>query len=286
MYNTIMSISPISCDDPRLAKFVALRDRDLRREGLLVAEGRWLAMRLLDANCADTMVLVAPRFADDFAPYAQSGAEVLIASDEILSAVAGFNFHRGAIAIARRPATVPLASVLAQAALPQTVVVLPDTTNVENLGAIFRSAAALGVDTILLGEQCCDEFARRTLRVSMGAALKLTLVRSGALRDDLNALREAGYSLAATVLGPAADDLAAFTPAGKTALLFGSEADGLAEEWIQLADHRLTIPMAEGTDSLNLAAAAVIALWHVRTQQSQKNTIKIEAAAIHKDRND
>ncbi len=229
-----------------------------------MAEGRWLAMRLLDADCDGATVLIAPRFEDDFAPYAKSGAEVLVASDEILSAVAGFDFHRGAIAIARRPALPTLETVLARAPRPCTVVVLPDTTNVENLGAIFRSAAALGIDTVLLGEQCCDEFSRRTLRVSMGAALRLTLVRSDNLRGDLLALRAAGYSLAATVLDPSAEDIAEFVPAEKTAILFGSEADGLSKEWICLADDRLTIPMAEGADSLNLAAAAAIALWHIQ----------------------
>jgi tRNA G18 (ribose-2'-O)-methylase SpoU len=265
-----MSISQLSPDDTRLTRIVALRDRDLRREGLLVAEGRWLATRLLEAGLAETVVLVAPRFANNFAPYAKNGTEVLVASDEILSAVAGFDFHRGAIAIARRPLLAPLETVLANPAPPETIIVLPDTTNAENLGAIFRSAAALGIETFLLGERCCDEFSRRTLRVSMGAALRLTLVKSEALLDDLVTLRRAGYSLAATVLELPANTLATFVPPDKLALLFGSEADGLADEIIKQADHCLTIPMAEGANSLNLAAAAAIALWHVQTARASR----------------
>ena len=265
-----MNTPPLQPDDPRLVRLGSLRDRDLRREGLLVAEGRWLARRLLESSAAEAVAIVAPRFADEFAPYADRGAEILVAAEEALSQVAGFAFHRGALAVARRPALATVESVLADPRPRQTVVVLPDTTNVENLGAIFRSAAALGVDTIFLGEQCCDEFSRRTLRVSMGAALQLRLVRSGNLAADLDALRDAGFSIAATVLDSSATPLMQFCPPEKTALLFGSEADGLAEHWVHAADTQLTIPMAEGVDSLNLAAAAAIALWHV--QQNSLHT--------------
>ena len=137
--------------------------------------------------------------------------------------------------------------------------------NAENLGSIFRTATALGVEVVLLGEQCCDEFSRRVLRVSMGAALELKLTRSARLTDDLGVLKRRGYQLAAMVLDESAVDLADFHPAEPTALMFGSEADGLAGSLIDLADVQLTIPMSANTDSLNLAASAAIALWRIQT---------------------
>ena len=260
-----MSGIPVTPDDPRLEVFSNLRDRDLRRRGQLIAEGRWLAHRLVRAGYPQTQVLTTPRFADEFAEFAGRGGDLFVADDQTLSAVAGFDFHRGVIASSARPAPATLAAVISQATPGSTVAILPDTGNAENLGAIFRTAAALGVEIILLGERCCDEFSRRVLRVSMGAAFQLKLTRSTRLADDLTALSERGYQLAAIVLDPTAVDLADFRPTGPTALMFGSEATGLDKSLIERADIKLTIPMSAGVDSLNLATAAAITLWHVQT---------------------
>ena len=264
-----MSVIPVTHDDPRLEAFSNLRDRDLRSRGQLIAEGRWLAHRLLHADYPRMQVLTTPRFADEFAEFAGSGGDLFVANDETLSAVAGFDFHRGVIASAARPELPTLAAAISQAKPRSTIVILPDTTNAENLGAIFRTAAALGIEIVLLGERCCDEFSRRVLRVSMGAAFQLKLTRSTCLADDLTTLSERGYQLSAMVLDPTAVDLADFRPSGPTALMFGSEATGLDQSLIERADIRITIPMSADIDSLNLATAAAITLWRVQTAKSQ-----------------
>jgi len=264
-----MSGIPLSTDDPRLEAFSNLRDRDLRERGQLIAEGRWLVHRLIAAGYPETQVLTTGRFADEFAEFADGGGNLLVADDATLSAVAGFDFHRGVIASAARVELPTLAAAISQAAPGGTIVILPDTSNAENLGAIFRTSAALGVEIVCLGERCCDEFSRRVLRVSMGAAFKLKLTRSTCLTDDLTALSERGYQLAAMVVDPTSMDLAEFRPSGPTALMFGNEANGLEESLSARADIRLTIPMTPGTDSLNLAAAAAITLWRVQTIKRQ-----------------
>ena len=259
-----MSGIPVTQDDPRLEAFSNLRDRDLRQRGQLIAEGRWLAHRLIRAGYRRTQVLTTPRFADEFAEFAGGGGDLLVANDATLSTVAGFDFHRGVIASAARPELPTLTGAISQARLNSSIIVLPDTGNAENLGAIFRTAAALGIEIILLGERCCDEFSRRVLRISMGAAFQLKLTRSSCITDDLTTLSARGYQLAAMVLDPTATDLAKFHPTAPTALMFGSEATGLDESLIARAEIQLTIPMSAGTDSLNLATSAAIALWHVQ----------------------
>ena len=258
-----MSAIRVTRDDPRLEAFSNLRDRDLRGRGQLIAEGRWLAHRLIAAGYPQTQVLTTPRFADEFAEFA--AGDLFVADDETLSAVAGFDFHRGVIASADRPELPTLASALAQATPGSTIAILPDTGNAENLGAIFRTTAALGIEIIVLGERCCDEFSRRVLRVSMGAAFQLKLTRSSCLPDDLTALGERSYQLVAMVLDPTAVNLANFRPTAPTALMFGSEATGLEESLIARADTKITIPMTADIDSLNLATAAAITLWHIQT---------------------
>jgi tRNA G18 (ribose-2'-O)-methylase SpoU len=265
--NRTQETSPAGGDDPRLEAFSNLRDRDLRSQGMMIAEGRWLAHRLIAAEYPNTQVLTTPRFADEFAEFADRGGDLFVADDDTLSAIAGFDFHRGVIASADRPELPTLEQALSQATPGSTIVILPDTGNAENLGAIFRTAAALGIEIILLGERCCDEFSRRVLRVSMGAAFQLKLTRSTHLADDLTVLTDRGYQLAAMVLDQTAINLADFRPTAPTALMFGSEATGLEEPLIARAKIQLTIPMAPGADSLNLATAAAITLWHVQTSQ-------------------
>ena len=268
-----MSVMHVDSDDRRLEAFSNLRDRDLRREGRLVAEGRWLAHRLVQCGYPNTQVLTGPRFADEFAEFADRGGDLFVADDQTLSTVAGFDFHRGVIASSARPELATLDQALSQASPDGAIVVLPDTSNAENLGAIFRTAAALGVEIVLLGEQCCDEFSRRVLRVSMGAAFQLKLTRSTRITDDLTALSTRGYELAAMVLDPTATDLAEFRPSGPTAIMFGSEADGLDESLIARADTKITIPMADDVDSLNLAASTAIALWHIQPVKRPRSTV-------------
>jgi tRNA G18 (ribose-2'-O)-methylase SpoU len=132
-----------------------------------------------------------------------------------------------------------------------------------NLGSIIRSTAAFGCSAIVLGPKCADPFSRRVLRVSMGAALHLPIVESRELGADLRELGAAGFELVAAVVDPTAEPLSAFQRGERTAILFGSEGHGLAEDWLALCHRRVTIPMQVGIDSLNVAVAAAVVLYQL-----------------------
>jgi tRNA G18 (ribose-2'-O)-methylase SpoU len=263
-----------------------LRDRDLRREGLLVAEGRWLAERLLASGWEVLSVLCAPRFAAHFRELAAGRCPVLTADEEQLARLAGFPFHRGVLAAARRPKFLSLAAWLAEPGSPggsaggqgsvsqpwppdrpagkpppAPLVVCPQLTGEYNLGSIVRSAAALGAGALAVGPRCCDPLSRRALKVSMGAAFRLPLLAlSEEAAADLARLRAAGYRIAGASPAPEALPLAAWRHEGPVALVLGEEAEGLPEPWAAGCDVLLRIPMREGADSLNVSVAAGILL--------------------------
>ena len=243
-----------------------LRDRDLRREGLLIAEGRWLVERLLASGWEVLSVLCAPRFAEHFRRLAAERCPVLSAAEEELARTAGFPFHRGVLAAARRPEFPPLASWLARAGSPArpagtTLVICPRLTGEYNLGSVVRSCAALGADALAVGSSCCDPLSRRALKVSMGAAFRLPFLRLEEERADLERLRAAGFRLAGASPAPEAVPLAAWRREGPVALVLGEEAEGLPEPWAGGCDLLLRIPMRAGADSLNVSVAAGILLY-------------------------
>jgi tRNA G18 (ribose-2'-O)-methylase SpoU len=243
-----------------------LRDRDLRREGLLIAEGRWLVERLLASGWEVLSVLCAPRFAEHFRRLAAERCPVLSAAEEELARTAGFPFHRGVLAAARRPEFPPLASWLARAGSPArpagtTLVICPRLTGEYNLGSVVRSCAALGADALAVGRSCCDPLSRRALKVSMGAAFRLPFLRLEEERADLERLRAAGFRLAGASPAPEAVPLAAWRREGPVALVLGEEAEGLPEPWAGGCDLLLRIPMRAGADSLNVSVAAGILLY-------------------------
>jgi tRNA G18 (ribose-2'-O)-methylase SpoU len=248
--------------DPSI--FVALRDRDLRRKGLLVAEGRLLAERLLASGWPVLAVLCAPRFTHLFRERTAGVCPLHVLPDERIAEVAGYAFHRGVLAVGRRPPLPGYEQLLAEADRPSTLVVCPDVAGAENLGSIIRTAAALGVGGLLLGPRSCDPFSRRALKVSMGAAFSIPLA---VVEDEDRAcagLREGGYTVAIASLAPEALPLQSFRRGRKLCLVLGNEAAGVGEPWISCCDVRLSIPMSAGTDSLNVAVAAGIFLHALR----------------------
>lgn len=251
--------------DPRLESYRQLkRTNRTRWADEFVVESELLVDRLLASPFPVKSVVVAEHRWDAWRGRlarlpAETPIYVLPASS--VSELVGFKFHRGVLACAARMPTRPLAELIAPAGGGSTLIVCPETRDPENLGAIFRSAAALGADAALLGEKCVDPLSRRVLRVSMGAALRLPTRRAAALLDDLEALRAAGYELVAAVVGPGAEPLTRFTPAPRTALLVGNEAHGLDPDVLAHCPRRVSIPMAEGVDSLNVAVATGILLY-------------------------
>jgi tRNA G18 (ribose-2'-O)-methylase SpoU len=259
-----------SLDDPRVEDYRNLKDRELAARGdggRFIAEGEQIVRRLLASRLETISVLLAQRRADEIAPLIPSGIDLFVASDDIVNGIIGFKFHSGVMAVGRRPRRLVVHEMMPPSMLPRrrmTLVVCSDTSNTENLGSLIRISAAFGVDAMILGERCCDPFFRQAVRVSMGSVFTLPIVQSPDIRADLLRLKqEHGFKLIASVVGQGAEELKTFKRADRTAVLFGNEAQGLSPSDIALCDHRLTIPMHLGTDSLNVAVAAGVFLYEL-----------------------
>jgi len=188
---------------------------------------------------------------------------VYFAQAGVIEAMTGFHLHRGALASMHRPPLVTPQSLLRDAA---RVIVLEDIVDHTNVGAVFRSAAALGVDAVLITPRCADPLYRRAVRVSMGTVFQVPWTRIEPWPSGLQVLRDHGFTVAAFALGDGAislDDLAANQP-DRLAMVFGTEGDGLSRLAVKGADLVVKIPMAQGVDSLNMAAASAVAIWALR----------------------
>jgi len=262
-----MPLLPVeSLDDSRLRPYRSLKDRELAREGdRFIAEGEQVVRRLLASDYPVESLLLARRRADEIAQLAPSDVPVYVLPDALVHQVVGFKFHSGVMAVGRRKPVVSLDAFMASVSTRDrfTLVALPDVANTDNLGALVRITAAFGADGLLLGEHCCDPFWRQAVRVSMGAVFSLPLVRSPDLLSDLGKLRERwGVDLVGAVVGEGAQSLLATGRGDRLALLFGNEAQGLGPDYLAACDRRVTIPMRLGTDSLNVAVAAAVFLYH------------------------
>lgn len=262
--------------DDRLADYVGLTDVVLRsrhepEKGLYIAESAGVIRRAIEAGHRPRSFLMAERWLDGLQEIVDGNPDVpvYIADPEVLNAVAGFNVHRGALAAMHRP---PLESVrgllehLNGTTDARRVVVLEDIVDHTNVGAIFRSAAALGADAVLVAPKCADPLYRRSVRVSMGTVFQVPWTRMGDWAGDLDELRAQGYTVAALALSDGAlslDEFAAGT-CTRVALVLGAEGDGLSARALASADVVVRIPMAGGVDSLNVAAASAVALWALR----------------------
>jgi tRNA G18 (ribose-2'-O)-methylase SpoU len=252
-------------DDPRLADYRDLRDVQLRQHleaehGLFLAEGEKVVRRAVESGFPARSFLMAPRWLDGLADVLDSSdAPCFVMSEALAEQVTGFHVHRGALASLQRR---PLPSVDEVLAGARTVVVLEDVVDHTNVGAIFRSAAALGVDAVLLAPRCADPLYRRSVKVAMGAVFTVPWTRLDGWYDALPSVSAAGFTTVALTL---ADDATAIEQAvadlDRVALVLGSEGHGLSPRWEQTADRRAVIPMREGIDSLNVAAATAVAAY-------------------------
>jgi tRNA G18 (ribose-2'-O)-methylase SpoU len=259
-----------SLDDPRLEPYRQLKDTNRTRWfGRFVAEGEKLTQRLLANSCEVVSVLVDRTHLERLRPHLRDDLDVLVVTDRLVPQIVGFNFHRGVLACGRRPENVPLEQIAKRADTRLRLVVLPDVQDPENLGTIIRTSAAFDIDAVLLGGACADPFSRRVLRTSMGAVWRVPLRQSDNLAEDLRRLcEEFDVQLAATVVTPDAQPLAEFAPPRRLALLLGNEGHGLKPAIIAQCQHRLTLPMQPGTDSLNVSVAAGIFLYHLAAATS------------------
>ena len=258
-----------SLDDPRVAAYRNVRDADLRaRDGLFLTEGRLNVKRLITGSRFRTRSVfvteTALRAIEPALERLDARTPVYVAEKELVADVVGYAMHRGCLAVGERGAEPELASFLATAR-PRTLLVLEDVSNPENVGAVFRNALALGADGVVLTRRCVDPLYRRTIRVSMGASLRLGYARAGDGAAALAALRGGGFTNVALTTARDAPplELERETPQ-RLALWLGSEGDGLSPDVLGGVERRMTIPMTPGADSLNVATACAIALHHFR----------------------
>lgn len=262
-----MRIELTEAGDPRLADYVSLRDSQLRRKletegGIFIAEGEKIIHRAADAGCRPRSFLLQSRWLAGLADVLDAWPEVpcYVVSSELAEEVSGFHVHRGALASFERPAEAGWEKVLTG----RRILVAEGIVDHANAGSIMRIAAALGWDAVIISATGADPLYRRAIKASMGASLTVPWRRMTDDVADLERLRTAGFHLVATTLAAGAVDLADFSAPERLALLLGSEGHGLTAAWQAAADSRVTIPMAPGVDSLNVAAAAAIAAYVLR----------------------
>ena len=285
-----MIITLDRADDERLTDYTRLTDVALRRRletrrGLYMAESTKVVARAVAAGHVPRSFLMSGRHYEQMRPVVAAAAgtggredggdvPVFLAPEEVLESVIGFHLHRGALDAMNRPALPGLDELLATARSggpARRVAVLEDLVDHTNVGAAFRSAAALGVDAVLVTPRCADPLYRRSVRVSMGTVFQVPWTRTGRW-PDLDGLHAAGMTVAALALSRESVDLEEFAaseactaPDSRVALVLGTEGDGLSTRTLAAADVVVRIPMAGAVDSLNVAAAAAVAFWALRT---------------------
>lgn len=262
-------------DDARLSLFTRTADADVREAGLFVAESLKVIERALDSGLHARAMLLPEKLLDQTMPAIKraldgdAGIPVMVATRAQFKEITGYEVMRSALALFERPALPDPEALLREA---RRVAVLENIGNAANIGAIFRSAAALGVDAVLVTPSCHDPLFRRAARVSMGGVFQVPWTRIGHASDwaaeGVPVLREAGFKAAALALTD--DSISLDSPAlaaqEKLALVLGTEGDGLFASTIAACDYTVKIPMTHGVDSLNVAAAAAVAFWETRAR--------------------
>lgn len=255
--------------DERLADYARLTDVALRRilepaGGLYMAESSKVIARALAAGHRPRSALLTERWVGDIADLLEGyDVPVYVGETDVLEQLTGFNPHRGALAAMHRPSLPAFADLIRDA---RRLVVLEDIVDHTNIGAIFRSAAGLGADAVLVSARCADPLYRRSVRVSMGTVFQVPWTRMPEWHEAAPLLHESGFQLAALALTDAAVPLDEFAAdaAQRVALVLGTEGGGLSRDALRYADTTVIIPMLHGVDSLNVAAAAAVALWALR----------------------
>lgn len=267
-----------SIDDERLRVYSSCTDAQLRdfpdvEHGLFIGESRKVIDRALDAGLVPYSLFVEERWLDQSEGLLQRmesinpDAPLFIVTHQQMQDVTGYEITRGPLAAFERPALASVEDLVRDA---RRVAVLEDITNYTNIGAAFRSAAALGIDAVLISPSCHDPFYRRAARVSMGTVFQVPWTRIGCVRDwaheGVPLLKRLGFTTAALALSDDSIPLhdARLKACEKLALVLGTEGDGLSQNTIAQCDYTVKIPMDHGVDSLNVAAASAVAFWELR----------------------
>lgn len=283
----------VTLDDPadaRVSEYTSLTDVALRtkvepEQGLYLAESSNVIRRAVAAGHRPRSFLMAPRWLESMRDVlSEVGGDpdggsvpVYVAPEDVLESLTGFHLHRGALASMYRPTLPSLESVLEGA---RRVVILEDLVDHTNVGACVRSAAALGIDAILVTPSCADPLYRRAVRVSMGTIFQVPWTRIAPWPESISSLRELGFEVAALALSDDSVALDAYAaslgPDSRVALVLGAEGDGLSRRTIAACDRVVRIPMAGVVDSLNVAAAGAVAFWELRDRGSNAMSRSVE----------
>ena len=250
-------------DDPRVAgyRFVADPDR-LDELGVFIAEGRLVVRRLIDLrHWSIESILLTPAAADNLADVLPlTRAPIYRVAQDVMNEIAGFNIHRGCLALVKRPST-PTLDRIAAGPLSR-VLVLEAVNNPDNVGGLFRSAAAFGIELVVLGPNTGDPLYRKAVRTSMAATLTVPFVKAPQWPGAITDLRTDGFTVVALTPALTAAPLAEVWSHAKLALLVGSEGEGLTKEALDASTLTARIPMTSNVDSLNVTTAASIAMYH------------------------
>ena len=249
------------------------RPEEHLREGLFIAEGEKVAVRLFRSGLEVVSILLTPEWMGIHRTTIESlvpEPEVYVAPKELLQNIVGFPLHQGIMALGRVPAARPMEEVLAAAPRPWLIAALDGLANAENVGVVVRNAAAFGVTFLAVGETSSSPYVRRSVRNSMGAVFRLPIVHPAylpALLEDLH--DEHGVRVIAADADPGVVSLPSCDLRGDVCIVFGSEGNGLRREVLERCQERVVIPMQEGVDSLNAASASAAVLYEVRRQRSR-----------------
>lgn len=259
-------------DDPRVAQFRDIPDPlRLRESGTFVAEGRLAVRRLLAARRFTTRALLVTdaalaALADEIATL-DSNLTVLVSSRPLMRQIGGYDFHQGCLGLAERPEPEDPVALLERTGTDRPIVILEDVGNPDNVGGIFRNAAALGAAAVLLSPGCCDPLYRKSVRTSIGASLHVPFAVVDGWPAGLSTVGDRGFDLVALTPETEAPRLSQYRlPQGRAgvALMLGNEGDGLTSAALDVAHRRVRIPIEPPVDALNVATAAALALYHVR----------------------
>jgi len=268
-------ISITNLDDPRLRHYASLTDIALRSvteptEGIYIAESAKVISSALEAGHTPLSILMEERWVDRMTTLLgddvmNSDIDIFTGKPEVLEQLTGFHVHRGALAAMNRPTMLDLATVTNGA---QRIAVLENIVDHTNVGAIFRSAAALGIDAIVVTPQCADPLYRRSIRVSMGSVFFIPWTRIDPWPQSMSTLHDLGFTTVALSPDGHSQSLEDFTNEAheKIAFVLGTEGEGLTPESLEQCRQRVHIPMSNGIDSLNVAAASAVVFWAIRAR--------------------
>ncbi len=259
-------------DDPRLDDYRDIKDRDLQGRdgypGLFVGEQPLIVEKLLAKPGVTKSLLLLPQWLDRLAPLASDDVAIYVVNTDLMQQVAGYRVHRGALAMGYRDKIErpDISSVLNNTQQPLTLLLCHEITNIDNIGLLFRNAAAFGVDGVLLSSSCCDPLYRKSLRVAIGHTLNIPFAHSSDWLSDLEQLQAKwDITLIAAATSEKAVELDCIDRPSRIGLIVGSEFTGLPAETLEKCDHIVKVPMAENVDSLNVAVAAAVCLHRFST---------------------